>query len=169
MIILETSKLTLKTIEKEDSQVLYDLIFSHEETMKYTFGGKAFTLEESKKFIYKNFCKNNAIVGLAPLFEKSSGNLVGLAGILKSEDLGTNQHEFKVIIAEKFRRKGYAQEVVQSELTFIRRRLKQNKAFALIHKEDEASKKLLEKSGMTFIKNINLKDRIDQEVYTKGV
>lgn len=169
MIILETSRLTLKTIEKEDSQVLHDLIFSNEDTMKYTFGEKAFTLEESKKFIYKNFCKNNAIVGLAPLFEKSSGKLVGLAGILNSENLGKNQHEFGFIIAEEFRRKGYAQEVAQSELTFIKRRLKQNKAFALVHKENIASKNLLEKLGMTFQKNINLKDRGEREVYTKGV
>ena len=169
MIILETSRLTLKTIEKEDSAVLHDLIFSNEDTMKYTFGNKAFTLEESKKFIYKNFCKNNAIIGLAPLFEKSSGNLVGLAGILKSEDLGKNQYEFGFIIAEEFRRKGYAQEVAESELTFIKRRLKQNKAFAIVHPENTASKNLLEKIGMTFQKNISLKDRGEREVYTKGV
>ena len=169
MIILETSRLTLKTIEKEDSQILHDLIFSNEDTMKYTFGQKAFTLEETKKFIYKNFCKNNAIVGLAPLFEKTTGLLVGISGVLKTEALGQDQYEFGFIIAEDFRRKGYAQEVALSELTFIKKRLRQNKAYALVHKKNIASKNLLEKIGMKFENNITLKDRGDKEIYTKRV
>ena len=169
MIILETTKLILKTIEKEDSQILHDLIFSNDDTMKNAFGKKAFTLEESKKFIYKNFCKNNAIIGLAPLFEKSSGNLVGLAGILKSNDIGEDKSEFMVIITEDFRKKGYGSEVAQAELTFIKKRLRQNKAFALIHKDNSASKNLLKKLGMTLEKSITLQDRGEREVYTKKV
>jgi len=169
MIILETTKLILKTIEKEDSQILHDLIFSNDDTMINAFGKKAFTLEESKKFIYKNFCKNNAIIGLAPLFEKSSGNLVGLAGILKSNDIGEDKSEFMVIITEDFRKKGYGSEVAQAELTFIKKRLRQNKAFALIHKDNSASKNLLKKLGMTLEKSITLQDRGEREVYTKKV
>jgi len=169
MIILETSRLTLKTIEKEDSQVLHDLIFSNEDTMKYTFGGKAFTLEESKKFIYKNFCKNYAIVGMAPLFEKKSGLLVGLAGVLENAVLGKNHYEFGFIIAEEFRKKGYATEVAESQITFIKRRLRQNKVYALAHKENIASKNLLEKLGLTYVKDVETKDRGSREVYTKGV
>jgi len=169
MIILETSRLVLKTIEKEDSQVLHDLIFSKEDTMKYTFGQKAFTLEETKKFIYKNFCKNNAIVGLAPLFEKTTGLLVGISGVLKTEALGQDQYEFGFIIAEDFRRKGYAQEVAISELTFIKKRLRQNKAYALVHKDNIASKNLLEKIGMKFENNVTLKDRGNKEIYVKSV
>jgi len=169
MIILETTRLVLKTIEKENSQTLYDLIFSNEEMMKNTFKETAFTLEESKKFIYKNFCKNNAIVGLAPLFEKSSAQLVGLAGVLKSNDLGEDKNEFVVIIAEDFRRQGYATEVVQAELTFIKKRLRQNYAYAVTNKECDISKTLLEKAGMTLEKSIVVKDRGDKEVYTKKV
>jgi len=169
MIILETSRLTLKTIEKEDSQVLHDLIFSNEDTMKYTFGEKAFTLEETKKFIYKNFCKNYAIVGMAPLFEKKSGLLIGLAGVLENELLGKNHYEFGFIIAEEFRKKGYATEVAQSQMTFIKKRLRQNKVYALVHKENEISKKILEKLGLSYVKEIKTKDRGSREVYTKGV
>jgi RimJ/RimL family protein N-acetyltransferase len=169
MIILETTRLTLKTIEKEDSQILHDLIFSNEETMKYTFSHKAFTLEESKKFIYKNFCKNNAIVGLAPLFEKKSGLLVGLAGVLKSNDLGEDKDEFIVIITDEFKESDFEREVIQAELTFIKKRLRKNKAYALIHKDDTVSKILLENASMIFEKSILLQDRGEKEVYTKKV
>lgn len=169
MIILETTRLVLKTIEKEDSQVLHDLIFSNVDTMKYTFGQNAFTLEESKKFIYKNFCKNYAIVGMAPLFEKKSGQLVGLAGVLENEVLGKSHYEFGFIIAENFRQKGYATEVAEAQITFIKRRLKQNKAYALVHKENEISKKTLEKLGLTYVKDIETKDRGTREVYSKSV
>jgi RimJ/RimL family protein N-acetyltransferase len=169
MIILETTRLTLKTIEKEDSQILHDLIFSNKEIMQYTFSQEVFTLEESKKFIYKNFCKNNAIVGLAPLFEKKSGLLLGLAGVLKSDDIGIDKDEFVVIITEEFRKKGFAQEVIQAELTFIKKRLRKNKAYALVHKDDTTSKTLLEKAGMLLEESIVLKDRGEKEVYTKKV
>jgi len=169
MIILETTRLILKTIEKEDSQTLHDLIFSNEDTMKYTFGNKAFTLEETKKFIYKNFCKNNAIVGLAPLFEKKSGLLIGMAGVLKNETLGKEHYEFGFIIAEEYRKNGYAMEIAQSEITFIKKRLKQQYAYALINPQNEVSKHLIEKLGLTHEKDIELKDRGQRAVYKKRV
>ena len=137
--------------------------------MKYTFGEKAFTLEETKKFIYQNFCKNYAIVGMAPLFEKKSGLLVGLAGVLENEILGKNHYEFGFIIAEEFRKQGYATEAAQSQITFIKKRLRQNKVYALVHKENIASKSLLQKLGLTYVKDIQTKDRGSREVYTKGV
>lgn len=169
MIILETTRLILKTIEKEDSQTLHDLIFSNEDTMRYCFAQKAFTIEETKKFIYKNFCKNNAIVGLAPLFEKRSGSLVGISGILKSKELGKEAYELGFVIAEEFRGNGYAKEVAQSELIFIKKRLRQNKAHALVHKDNLISKNILKDLGMSLEKNITLKDRGEREVYTKKV
>ena len=169
MIILETTRLILKTIEKEDSQVLHDLLFCDEETMKYTFGAKAFSLEETKKFIYKNFCKNNAIVGLAPLFEKKSGLIIGIAGVLKNEQLGESHYEFGFIIAEDFRKNGYATEIAQSEITFIKKRLKQQHVYALVHPENNISKKVLEKLGMSTKNTIEVKDRGQREVYSKRV
>jgi len=167
MIILETTRLVLKTIEKEDSQVLYDLIFSDQEIMQSTFSPDALTLEEAKKFIYKNFCKNSAIIGLAPLFEKKSGQIVGLSGILENKELGSNYFEICCIIAKDFRENGYASEVIQSEITFLKKRLKQKNAYMIINKEDETSKKIFAKCGLVFEKNITLNNRGDKEVYSK--
>jgi len=167
MIILETSRLVLKTIEKEDSQVLHDLIFSDEETMKYFFSQKKFSIEETKKFIYQNFCKNNAIIGLAPLFEKKSGFLVGLAGVLQNKHLDKDQCDFCCIIAESFRRKGYATEVMQSEIIFLKKRIRQSKAYALVDKENTISKTILEKLGMSIEKEIEIPSRGKREVYSK--
>ncbi|MGB5866394.1 MAG: GNAT family N-acetyltransferase [Arcobacteraceae bacterium] len=169
MIILETSNLYLKTIEKDDSDILYEKIFSNEETMKYAFLQKTLTIEETKKFIYKNFCKNNANIGLAPIFEKTSGQLVGVAGVLKCDELGNNHYEFGFAIAQEFRNKGYAAEIAQAQMIFIKKRLKQNRAFALVHKDNIASKNLLLKLGMSFEKEINLEDRGQREVYIKKV
>jgi len=169
MIILETTRLILKTIEKEDSQVLHDLLFCDEETMKYTFGAKAFTLEETKKFIYKNFCKNNAIVGLAPLFEKKSGLIIGIAGVLKNEQLGDSHYEFGFIIAPDYRQNGYATEIAQSEITFIKKRLKQQYVYALAHPENDLSIKLIEKLGLNLQNTIEVKGRGERVVYSKRV
>jgi len=167
MIILETSHLYLKTIEKEDSDILHEKIFSNEDTMKYTFGQKAFTIEESKKFIYKNFCKNNANVGLAPLFEKSSGLLVGIAGVLKFDELETDAYEFGFIIIEEFRKKGYATEIAKAEIIFAKKQLRQKYIFATAHKENIASKNLLLKLGLTYLRDIDFKERGQREIYSK--
>jgi RimJ/RimL family protein N-acetyltransferase len=167
MIILETTRLFLKTIEKEDTDILHEKIFSNEETMRYTFGQTAFTLEETKKFLYKNFCKNNANVGLAPLFEKKSGLLVGLAGVLKFDELGANQYEFGFIIIDEYRRKGYATEIAKAQIIFTKKLLKQNSIFALAHKENIACKNLLIKLGMNYEKDIEVKNRGEREVYSK--
>jgi RimJ/RimL family protein N-acetyltransferase len=169
MIILETSRLYLKTIEKEISEVLHEQIFSNEETMQYIFDKRVLTIEESKKFIYKNFCKNNANIGLAPVFEKKSGIVVGMAGILKCAELGTNHYEFVCIIADEFRKKGYATEIAKAEMTFAKRILKQNRINALVNKENIPAKNFLTKLGMSFEKNIELKGRAEQEVYIKKI
>jgi len=167
MIILETSNLYLKTIEKEDSDILHEKIFSNEETMRYTFGQKAFTLEETKKFIYNNFCKNNAKVGLAPLFEKSSGQIVGIAGVLKSDDLKPDTYEFGFIIIEEFRRQGYATEIGKAEIIFAKKQLRQKHIFATAHKENLASKNLLLKLGLSYIKDVDFPQRGEREIYSK--
>ena len=169
MIILETSNLYLKTIEKDDSDILHAKIFSNEETMRYAFSQKTLTIEETKKFIYKNFCKNLANIGLAPIFEKSSGQIVGIAGVLKCEALGKNHYEFGAVIVDEFRNKGYATEIAQAQMLFIKKRLKQNRAYTLVHKENTASKNLLLKLGMSFEKEITLEDRGEREVYIKKV
>jgi len=167
MIILETTRLYLKTIEKEDSQILYDTIFSDEETMQYLFPQKTFTLEETKKFIYQNFCKNNANVGMAPLFEKKSGILIGIAGVLKNELLGKDHYELGFIIAEKYRQKGYATEVAQAQIIFAKKVLRQKMVYASVDPKNEISKHILTNLDMHFEKNITLKEKGDREVYAK--
>jgi len=167
MIILETTQLVLKTIEKEDSQVLHDLIFSDEEIMRNTLSHKAFTLDETKKFIYKNFCKNHAIIGLASLFEKRSGQIIGVAGVLENKELGVDSFEIYCIIAKDFQDNSYATEVLQAELTFVKKRLKKNKAFMLINKEDSTLKELLLNHKMSFEKTMTCIEKGEKEVYSK--
>jgi ribosomal-protein-alanine N-acetyltransferase len=169
MIILETSKLYLKTIDKENSQVLYEKIFLDENTMNYAFGQKTFTLEETKKFIYKNFSKNFEHIGFAPVFEKKTSQIVGIAGISKCEELGSNHYEFCFIIAEEFRHKGYASELAEAQILFAKKKLKQNKIYALVHKKDTVSKSLFTKLKMTYEKDITTKTRGDREVYIKKI
>jgi len=169
MIILETTRLVLKTIEKEDSQVLYDLVFSDIEIIQSTLGKVPFTLEETKKFIYKNFCKNNAIIGLAPLFEKRTGQIVGLAGTLENKELGKDCFEIYCIIAKDYQNNEYASEVIQSEIVFLKKRLKQKKAFVLIDTQDEISKKIFSKMRLSFEKDIILENRGEKEVYSKNL
>ena len=167
MIILETTDLYLKTIEKEDTDILYEKIFSNEETMRSAFSTNALTLDETKKFLYKNFCKNHSNKGLAPLFEKSSGQLVGIAGVLETNQIEANSYTFSFVIIDQFRQKGYAKQIAKAQVLFAKKQLRQKYIFASVHKEDLISKNILLNLSFQYQKDINVKDNEIREIYTK--
>lgn len=166
MIILETNKLILKTIEKENSSILYDLIFSQEDLINQNLNCNAFSMEKMKKFIYQNFCKNNAIIGLAPLFEKTTGSIVGIAGVLEKQEADQNWYEFISIIAQEYKTTDYEQEISQSELIFLKKRLKQKYAFSSCSSHNKQKKDMFEALGMKLDTQKTATTQGEREVYS---
>ncbi|WP_294961091.1 GNAT family N-acetyltransferase [Sulfurimonas sp.] len=166
MIILQSDRLILRTSKIEDANTLHREIFSNKNVVKNTFGKELFNLQETKAFI-KNSCYLDSKLGLNTLVEKESGEIIGLAGVLKCSYLGQVDYEFGFILAETYWGKGYASEIGKAQIDFVKNELKEKRVLALVHKENVSSLKCIQRLNLHFIKTVSTKDRGDREVYIK--
>lgn len=119
MKILETTRLILRTVNHEDIPQLYKKIFSDIEVIKLTFGNELFNLEECTKFIKEN-CNFDKEIGLSAIIEKQTNTLIGLGGVLQCEYLNQKDYEIGFILAKEFWGKGYATEIGQAQIDYVK-------------------------------------------------
>lgn len=164
MNILETKRLVLRTINEKDFHSLYEEVFSNEEVVKFTFGKELFTLEESKKFMKDN-CNFDNKLGLSTLIEKDTKKIIGLAGVIECEYLNTIDYEFGFILGKNYWGKGYAKEIGQAQIDFIKQEIKTNRVLALVDESNDASVKTIEKLGLSYLRSITTEGRGNRKVY----
>lgn len=167
MQILTTKRLILRHTQFEDADFLYEHIFKDVDVVKYTFGKEMFTKEQSLEFI-KNNCNLNKAFGLSTLIEKETDEIIGLAGVVECEYLEQKDYEFGFILAKKAWGKGYATEIGQAQIDFIKNILKAPRVLALAAKENEGSTHAIKKLGLEFVKDIHIPKRGAREVYLKS-
>ena len=166
MIILETARLLLRTTRLDDTNDLYKQIFSNEDVVQFTFGREGLNIEETENFI-KNNCNFDSKLGLSTLIEKKSGNIIGLAGNIECNYLDEKDYEFGFILGKDFWGKGYATEIGQVQIDFIKNELKAKKVLALVHKDNIASIKTIKKLGLIHLTTVQTNGRGNREVYIK--
>lgn len=166
MTLLETPRLTLRTTKLEDSNDLFEQVFSNETVVKYTFGNDGLNLEQSKQFIKEN-CNFDKELGLSTLIEKESSAIIGLAGVLQSDYLDQTDYEFGFILGENYWGKGYATEIGQAQIDYIQNKIKAKRVLALAHKENIGSIKTIEKLGLYLHSTISTDGRGEREVFIK--
>ena len=166
MQILKTKRLTLRTTSLNDANDLYTQIFSNPDVVKYTFGSELFNLKQTKEFI-KNNCNFDSKLGLSTLIENESSKIIGLAGVIECDYLDTTEYEFGFILGENFWAKGYATEIGQAQIDFIKDNIKAPRVLALAHKNNLGSLNCIKKLGLTYLKTIPTDGRGDREVYAK--
>lgn len=166
MIILETERLLLRTTTLDDTNDLYEQVFSNEEVVQFTFGREGLNIEETEEFI-KNNCNFDKELGLSTLVEKKSGNIIGLAGNLECNYLDEKDYEFGFILGKDFWGKGYATEIGKAQIDFIKNKLKAKRVLALVHKENIGSIKTIEKLGLNHFTTVPTVGRGNREVYIK--
>ena len=101
MIILETNRLLLRTTTLDDTNDLYEQVFSNKDVVQFTFGREGLNIEETENFI-KNNCNFDSKLGLSTLIEKNSGNIIGLAGNIQCNYLDEKDYEFGFILGKDF-------------------------------------------------------------------
>ncbi len=149
MDILETNRLVLRTIKKDDYEKLYNKVFSDYEVVKNTFGSDMFTKEETFEFLDKN-ANHNAKTGLSVIVEKHSHKLIGLGGVLSCSYLDTDDYEIGFILEKSSWGKGYAKEIGIAQISQIKNELKKQRALALASQENTSSIKALESLGFKY-------------------
>ena len=166
MKILETNRLILRTTSLNDIDDLYTQVFSNDEVVRYTFGSDGLNLEDTKEFIKAN-CNFDKEFGLSTLIEKKSNKIIGLAGNIQCSYLETLDYEFGFILGREFWGKGYATEIGQAQIDYIKNKIKAKRVLALVHKNNLASIKTIEKLGLSHFISIQTDGRGEREVYIR--
>jgi len=144
-IIAETERLIIREITKEDVPRLYEL-YADEEITRY-MESLLPTLQEEEEYT-KNYIRNVYQFygyGIWVLIEKTSGELIGRAGLEYHDDF--DGLELGFMLGKKYWHKGYAYEARRAVLAYGREELEQKYYRALVHVQNAASQKLCERLG----------------------
>jgi ribosomal-protein-alanine N-acetyltransferase len=145
-ISVETERLLLKNYSENDLESIYKLK-SEPLIWKYSTMAVSTDINESRKYLFsllKNYDDNKYC--FQALFLKDTQEYVGEAGILSfyKQDLravvGFN-------LLPEFWKRGYATEITIGLVKFLFEEMKVERIEALVVEENEASRKVLEKSG----------------------
>jgi len=153
-IILETKRLILKPLALSHFEDLLALR-SDPEVMKYIGDGSIQTKEEVEDFIkcgvttgyYEKYG-----LDFFSVYEKETGEFVGQAGLFH---VGFNVKQSDIELAyrlhTKYWSRGYATELAKALIDYGFSKLSLPKIIAAVRPENERSRRVLEKAGMTYI------------------
>jgi RimJ/RimL family protein N-acetyltransferase len=164
-MILETKRLLLRTICKEDISCLHEIVFSDYEVMQYAFDRKILSIDKTKDFIAKNFAKENETVGLAVLIHKDTKRIVGCAGLLKFEHFTPNSYEIGFVLAKEAWGSGYATEIGKAQINYALNVLHAKNVYALVSNDNIASLHVIEKLNFNYFDAIHIKNRGTRKIY----
>ncbi|CAN5304881.1 hypothetical protein BH10PSE19_BH10PSE19_10500 [soil metagenome] len=151
-IILETKRLILKTIALSHFEDLFALR-SDPEVMKYIGDGSIQTKEEVENFIkcgagyYEKYG-----LDFFSVYEKETGKFVGQAGLFH---VGFNVKQSDIELAyrlhTKYWNRGYATELSKALINYGFSKLSLPKIIAAVRPENDRSRRVMEKAGMSYI------------------
>lgn len=168
MNILNTNRLILRKLSKDDFNTLYEKIFSDYEVVENTFGSTMFSQEETYKFLLENG-NFDSKVGLSVLEEKETNSIIGIGGVLPCTYLDEDDYEIGFILEKKSWGKGYAKEIGSAQIEQIKNELKKDRALAVVAPVNKASIKSLENLGFVYKKTtvIPRGERLVYSLYLK--
>lgn len=149
--MIDTERLNIRLFEEKDAQDFYEL------TLDDGFNLFPITIYRQESpasalaWIKKNTCKYG-------VFEKASGKLIGMGGLTPWQHREENLTDVTWRLKQIAWGKGFGMELAKGLLNYGLNTLKLNNLTATITPDNEASKKIAEKLGMTFSEHITLKD-----------
>ncbi|MGG1593036.1 GNAT family N-acetyltransferase [Terribacillus saccharophilus] len=165
--MIETNRLLIRPYTIEDMHFLESLV-SDPQVVRFIGNGKPRTKEGARLFFNWNLShmKEDQLFGLQVLVEKTSGDLIGHAGLVPQEVDGVTEIEVGYWIAPAYWGMGFATEAATAFRDIAFERLNEDRIIALIYPDNIASCRVAEKLGMHIWKEI---ERHNKEVlvYTK--
>lgn len=165
--MIETDRLLIRPYTIEDMHFLESLV-SDPRVVRFIGNGKPRTKEGARLFFNWNLShmKEDQLFGLQVLVEKTSGDLIGHAGLVPQEVDGVTEIEVGYWIAPAYWGMGFATEAAAAFRDIAFERLNEDRIIALIYPDNIASCRVAEKLGMHIWKEI---ERHNKEVlvYTK--
>src|ERR1041384_1678306 len=154
-IVLETSRLILRHLERNDLNDLYTL-YSDPEIRKY-FPEGVLTLAETREHLewYMDGPRDHPQLGLWATIHKETGRFIGRCGLLTWEINGVSQIEIAYLIDKVYWNQGLATEAAQGLLRYGFEKLKLSRMICMMHPDNTASQRVAEKIGMTLEREVN--------------
>ena len=151
---IETERLILRELQKGDLQAWYDMD-SNPLVHKYlgnqpvkNFG----EIENAFQLIQLQYAENG--IGRWAAIEKKTGNFIGWAGLKFIREYENNHINFYDVgyrLHPKYWAQGYATESAKAALTYGFTKMNLTEIFGIADVDNIASRKALEKCGLTFI------------------
>lgn len=154
---IATKRLILRGIKESDKEGLFNIMKDKEMSL-YTPDNPWESLENAEEFLklvfwlydqnHENFRHFFAIT------DKENKELIGICGI-GGVEYDRKQNEIFYHIGKSFWRKGYASEAAEAMLEYGFKKLGLKKIIGIVHKENIASNKVMEKVGLKRIGEMN--------------
>ncbi len=161
MKTLETDRLMMRELVITDADGMFQLD-SDPLVHKYLGETPVKKMEEINKVIagiQKQYLDNG--IGRYATFEKSSGNFIGWSGlkfITEPENNRVNFYDVGYRFIPAYWGKGYATEVTKTWLEYGFTNLNLKEIIGTAHIDNKASRRVLEKCGLTYIEKFKWKD-----------
>lgn len=163
-MILETERLVLRELSREDFSDLYDVLADPDVTAHYPY---SFDEDRVKNWIERNIARyKNDGFGLWAVIHKESGRMIGDCGITMQKIEGEMLPEIGYHIHKDFRRKGYASEAAAGCIEYAFSKLGFERLYSYMKYTNEPSCRTAEKNGMTFLKEYPDPDNKITKVYS---
>jgi ribosomal-protein-alanine N-acetyltransferase len=165
VVILTTPRLILRAATEQDVPFMQRLIFGDSEVMRYVFHGMPMPEAETKQFMREHFTFGDRLTGMAILTEKSADDVIGIAGLLPCEALGTDDFEIGFALARNAWGRGVATEIGEAQLAFGFERLNRSRLLGLVDPRNGPSIHTLEKLGLRHVNDVAKPKRGNRSVY----
>jgi ribosomal-protein-alanine N-acetyltransferase len=155
---IETTRLRLRPLREDDAEEL-SRIFSDPGVVQYS-GGRSPTLEQVREGIRQHISEHyrDHGYGLLAAELRDTGEIVGRIGFLETEIDATGDAELHYHLAPAAWGNGLATEAARAVLEWGFQQGRLGRVVAVIHPENLASRRVAEKCGLTFWKEIELQD-----------
>ena len=162
IMILETDRLIIRKLTKEDASFFYDLV--NDESWKRFIGDRTVnTIQDAEDYLTNKIMASYQKFGFGfyVVIEKETNNSLGISGFIKRKELEHVDVGFAFLHVG--RGKGYAFESANALMKYGKTTLNFTTVLAIVNKDNKRSHRLLEKLGLRFEKYVQLYDE-EQEI-----
>jgi len=146
--MLETDRLILRPLDEKDIDAIFAMR-SDPEVMRFI--RELQNRDESANWVELVSSRwATEQIGFCAMVEKSAGKFVGWCGLWRLKETG--EIEVGYAVAKKFWGKGYATEAALEFLDYAFKKLAPEKIVAVARPKNAASRRVMEKLGMDFVK-----------------
>lgn len=163
--ILSTRRCDIRESRVEDVEDFYRIY--EEPSITYYMENLYDDIEEEREYIKTYIDKVYAFCGFGmwTVIDRRSGQIMGRAGFSLRE--GCEEPELGFVIAKAFQRQGYAYEVCNALMNYAKKEFAFKNMRAIVHKENEISRKLCIKLGFKEVGETILDGALHVEFYKK--